>query len=383
MKLSKLVLFYGVIWIGISISSAIYYWSTTSDFIELIGFIIISYMFSILIIWVIVSSGSVFRHCLWGNKGYSDMPVFIFPFVIGFNGSKRCHVTIDPMSMWALITPSQYCYDVEKEQPWSGFLAYKTENNTFRFQIGISILIILVSINYFNMNIKIAAFAALLGFIATALVKDEIYNGKITMILLLKDGAILEFVLNNAIVYNLEVNLFNHSKNYIVKERNRSWQLHYLHLLTCKFMLIMACACQEKLNATILHYIETALIRPFQLGRLFFNRETIEIIKLHMYYCIIHDEDKRLFISLNKLFELADRNRNDISEKMKDEFERYINIGQNRRINDNPVFKRDLVLIKKDIPYSNFDLYLETVSKAEKEVYAKCTIRSKIVGSNN
>jgi hypothetical protein len=380
-KLNKLVLSYGIIWACLGVSSTIYYGNKISD-VELIQHILISYALSALIIWAVTAIGSIWRHYLWKRKGYDDVLIFIYPLVIEFSGGTHLNKILTPLDMWTFITPSQYHYNLNHESPWADHLAYKIECNTFWFQIGIFVFIASGSIYFSTIDTVLASFGALLGFVATGFVKDEIYNGKITTLMLLKAGAISEFVLNSTIIYETDVDVFNHMKSYIIEEIDQNWRLNHLRLLTYKFMLIIACAYKKKLDGAILQHIETKVIIPFKLGHLFFDREALEIIKLHMYYCVIHDDDERKVVSLNKLFELTDYKRDDISNRMKDEFERYINIGQNRRINDNPIFKRDLVLIKKDIPYSSFNHYREVVSAAEEALYSKCTIRSKIIGSH-
>ncbi|MDR0519838.1 MAG: hypothetical protein LBG82_07310 [Clostridiales Family XIII bacterium] len=113
---------------------------------------------------------------------------------------------------------------------------------------------------------------------------------------------------------------------------------------------------------------------------LFSDRESIEVIKLHMYYCVIHSDDSRKKISLCKLQELSANAGYDISKTMADDFERWINIGQNNFINDNPMYKRDLVFIKKDIPYSSFKNYSSAVAAVGKLLHSKCRVRSEVMG---
>jgi hypothetical protein len=372
MRVNSIPLIYGVIGAVFGIVIAVYYLEAERGYLALV---MLPFFIAALLYWGVVSLGCLWRHFLWKRNGYGGMPIVIYPVLFEFCQDKiHCSRILDPMGLWMVITPPQY-----KEN--DSRLLCSIEKRTIAVQVICLCVVALVGIGFSSAQLLFGCAIASAVWLFNATITDNAYKGIIRLYHLLDDGMEYMFEASRLVIYESaraeDVCQSDAYADRLLAPVPELFRMDYVRLLSIKFLLMERCARCEVMNDKILTYIEDEIIAPFHLGHIFFDREAIEITKLHMYYCMLTSHGRKS-VSMDKLCEIMDSN--DMSQGLHDEFYRIYSIGRYNRISDGPLSGEKIPFVKTDEGFKNFQRYDTIAAVIEERICDICQSQSELLG---
>jgi hypothetical protein len=322
--------------------------------------------------WLVKSIGNIARRLLWRANGYAKMPLFIYPVFIDFTAGLEPVLNFDPIGFFALVAPPGY----SAKTPVAHTDAYDIEKKTFLIEYFICIIIGVASllINAFFLLFAIVFFVVISLIVAG--VEDDLYHGQTARIRLLRSGFLPHYLAHTALINGEDttyiLDAWKRGRRDRSNKKDNATAFELIDLISLKYLLLSACARKESLPPGIMDHIESKIIRPLKLGRLFFDRESIEITKLFMYYGLIHAEPDKTAVSVNKFIALTyDRDR-PMGNRQCSDLEWYINIGRIKRFRERNDCGKKMKVLYGDYPYRKVRSYKVLMSALETNLIDIC-----------
>jgi hypothetical protein len=328
--------------------------------------------------WLVKSLGSIVRHLLWKADGWPGMPIFIYPILISCADRYELVLNFDPIGFFAIITPPGYKAFDDGDVVTAQRVIYDRERKTLIFEILICAVIAAIAIflDIYDCFFSVILLIAILFIIYCT--RDNTYHGQIMKISAINSGFVSHYTANAAIINGEDssyiIGAWRHWMKSSLAYVGNMAAFELLDLISLKYLLLIACAKKELLPPKIMDYIESTIIKPLKLGRLFFNREAIEVTKLFMYYGLIHSELDKSTISVNKFIELMRDRDMPIGDGLSSYFDWYISIGLSKRFYERNDRGKKMKLLSKDYPYCKFRSYKALMNDLETQIMNVCQL---------
>jgi len=196
MRIDKALWFFLIVGLVYGVGSSLFWLFNTGADADYYSSSVFSIVGALLCAWFVKSVGSIARHILWRTDGYAKMPIFIYPVFIRFTGKIEFALSLDPTGFWSIVTPPGYIDAMEGEST----NVYEIEKRVMIFEVSVCVIIAAIAIlsNTFIIVFAIIFFVMIFSVIAN--IRDNLYHGQISRMLLIKEGFISHYAAHTVII---------------------------------------------------------------------------------------------------------------------------------------------------------------------------------------